>query len=83
MRILCECLGLMIVLGSLCAGDSAPSGRSTTNWEKKLRGRPLLFGHRNWIVIADSAYPTQSCDGIETVVSGPIKFKLRKKFLQP
>lgn len=29
-----------------------------------------LFGHRNWIVVADSAYPAQARDGIETVVSG-------------
>jgi len=27
------------------------------------------FGHRNWIVIADSAYPKQSADGIETIVT--------------
>src|SRR5271157_4696611 len=28
-----------------------------------------LFGHRNWIVIADSAYPAQSRPGIETQVA--------------
>lgn len=28
-----------------------------------------LYGHRNWIVIADSAYPAQARAGIETVVS--------------
>jgi hypothetical protein len=26
-----------------------------------------LWGHRNWIVIADSAYPAQSNPGIETI----------------
>ena len=32
--------------------------------------RPLtVYGHRNWIVIADSAYPDQSRDGIETVIA--------------
>jgi len=29
-----------------------------------------LFGHRNWIVVADSAYPAQSKAGIDTIVSG-------------
>jgi len=29
-----------------------------------------LFGHRNWIVVADSAYPAHSMPGIETIVSG-------------
>jgi L-fucose mutarotase/ribose pyranase (RbsD/FucU family) len=27
-------------------------------------------GHRNWIVVADSAYPAQTSPGLETVVSG-------------
>ena len=27
------------------------------------------YGHRNWIVIADSAYPLQSAPGIETILS--------------
>ena len=29
-----------------------------------------LFGHRNWIVIADAAYPAQSNPGIETLLTG-------------
>jgi D-ribose pyranose/furanose isomerase RbsD len=28
------------------------------------------MGHRNWIVVADSAYPAQNKPGIETVVTG-------------
>jgi len=38
-------------------------------WERRLRESLLLFGHRNWIVIADSAYPAQSRPGIETVLA--------------
>jgi hypothetical protein len=29
-----------------------------------------LFGHRNWVVVADAAYPAQANPGIETVVVG-------------
>jgi hypothetical protein len=29
-----------------------------------------LYGHRNWIVIADAAYPAQSSPGIETIATG-------------
>jgi L-fucose mutarotase/ribose pyranase (RbsD/FucU family) len=29
-----------------------------------------VFGHRNWIVVADAAYPAQSNPGIETVFTG-------------
>ena len=39
------------------------------SWQQQLRDRIPLYGHRNWIVIADSAYPAQSRGGIETVVS--------------
>src|SRR5665213_988847 len=35
-------------------------------WTMVLDERLPLYGHRNWIVIADSAYPLQSAPGIET-----------------
>ncbi len=38
------------------------------DWQKIVTDRLPEYGHRNWIVIADSAYPLQSKDGIETVV---------------
>jgi hypothetical protein len=41
----------------------------TQPWEEILKQRLQLFGHRNWLVIADSAYPAQSKQGIETVIA--------------
>ena len=40
------------------------------DWERKLADSLPVFGHRNWIVVADSAYPAQSNAGIETIVAG-------------
>jgi L-fucose mutarotase/ribose pyranase (RbsD/FucU family) len=40
-----------------------------TNWQKVLAERIPSYGHRNWIVVADSAYPAQAKDGIETIVA--------------
>jgi L-fucose mutarotase/ribose pyranase (RbsD/FucU family) len=40
-----------------------------SNWEKILAERIPSYGHRNWIVVADSAYPAQAKEGIETVVA--------------
>jgi len=37
------------------------------DWRQKVDAELLLLGHRNWIVIADSAYPLQSSPGIETI----------------
>jgi D-ribose pyranose/furanose isomerase RbsD len=39
-----------------------------TNWEEQLSELLPLFGHRNWIVVADAAYPAQSNSGIDTAV---------------
>jgi len=38
-------------------------------WKQELLQRLPLFGHRNWIVIADSAYPLQSAAGISTITA--------------
>lgn len=60
-----------IVLVALCA-STATFGAEPAVWSAKslpasLRGQLRLFGHRNWIVVADSAYPWQSHPGIQTV----------------
>jgi len=39
------------------------------DWQEILKDRLQLYGHRNWLVIADSAYPAQSRQAIETVVA--------------
>jgi hypothetical protein len=41
-----------------------------TNWQQKVKDELPLMGHRNWIVIVDSAYPLQSSGGLETVDTG-------------
>ena len=38
-------------------------------WELSLSHTLPLLGHRNWIVVADSAYPAQSNPGIETIAT--------------
>ena len=40
------------------------------NWLQTLHKELPLLGHRNWIVIADSAYPWQTAPGVETVETG-------------
>jgi hypothetical protein len=40
-----------------------------SDWEDRLHALLPLYGHRNWIVVADSAYPAQSKPGIETIVA--------------
>lgn len=49
---------------TLCSCNTAKH-----NWEDILTKNIELMGHRNWIVVADSAYPQQSNPGITTIVS--------------
>ena len=41
--------------------------QSSSNWRTKLQQQLPLLGHRNWILIVDSAYPLQSSPGVETI----------------
>ncbi|MHC4187496.1 MAG: RbsD/FucU domain-containing protein [Planctomycetota bacterium] len=50
-------------------------------WEKKLSKELKLMGHRNWIVVADSAYPAQNRTGIETIIAGGDQVEAVKKVL--
>jgi hypothetical protein len=36
-------------------------------WRAKVTASMPLLGHRNWILIVDSAYPLQSSPGVETI----------------
>lgn len=50
-------------------------------WREILKQRLELYGHRNWIVIADSAYPLQSAPGIETIASGESQIETVREVL--
>ena len=44
-----------------------PALAVSRDWNKRLSGLMPLLGHRNWILIVDSAYPLQTSPGIETI----------------
>jgi RbsD / FucU transport protein family len=46
---------------------SAFSAQAQSAWQEKVKEELPLMGHRNWIVIVDSAYPLQSNPGVETI----------------
>jgi hypothetical protein len=51
----------------LSAQAAAAPVAPATNWRDKVADAMPLLGHRNWILIVDSAYPLQSGPGIETI----------------
>jgi hypothetical protein len=56
-------LGLLFTAPWLLAAPPATS----PDWRAKVAGSMPLLGHRNWILIVDSAYPLQTSPGIETI----------------
>jgi L-fucose mutarotase/ribose pyranase (RbsD/FucU family) len=40
---------------------------ASKNWQTEVENTIKLFGHRNWIVVADGAYPKQSNPAIKTI----------------
>ncbi|MBS1727886.1 MAG: hypothetical protein JST51_14300 [Armatimonadetes bacterium] len=54
---------------------------SSTSWKSELRKEIPLLGHRNWIVVADSAYPAQNSPGIRTIVTHASQIEVLKEVL--
>ena len=49
--------------------DQAPARPTSVNWRPTFHRRLGVYGHRNWIVVADAAFPAFSESGIETIVA--------------
>lgn len=60
---------------------SRARSQTMSDWEVSLRRILPHYGHRNWIVIADAAYPDQSNPGIETISTGNDHLEVLKKVL--
>jgi len=52
---------------SLASLASAIPVHAQSNWKSRVNESMPLLGHRNWILIVDSAYPLQSSPGVETI----------------
>jgi hypothetical protein len=65
---------------SLAAAATAPA-TGGVEWQQHLAHELPHLGHRNWIVVADSAYPLQSGEGIETIATGAEQLTVLKAVL--
>jgi D-ribose pyranose/furanose isomerase RbsD len=82
---------LMITAAAACDNErnereeaAVPNAAATKapTWEETLAGYLPALGHRNWIVVADSAFPLQISPGIETLVTGEDHFAVVEKVLK-
>jgi D-ribose pyranose/furanose isomerase RbsD len=58
---------LLVMLVFVLSGLAALAQQPSTEWQNRLTQVLPLLGHRNWIMIVDSAYPLQSSSGVETI----------------
>jgi len=77
----------MLLLAACDRGENEENGEKEEavmpmTWEQKLAQELPALGHRNWIVVADSAFPLQISPGIEVIVSGEDHFAVLEKVLK-
>ena len=58
------------------------SQENHNDWRKQLQDALPLFGHRNWILIVDMAYPLQSKPAIRTLYTGEDQLTVVKTVLE-
>ncbi len=51
-------------------------------WRAKVKQELPLLGHRNWILIVDSAYPLQTSPGVETIETGATMAEVTQNVLR-
>jgi len=59
-----------------------PSSEKVPVWQKTLAKELPVLGHRNWIIVADAAYPAQSREGIQTIYVGGDQIETVQTVLQ-
>ena len=81
------CLGLFLIA---CENEKnekedteeAKETARAMTWEDRLLKELPSLGHRNWLVVADSAFPAQISPGMEVVVSNEDHFAVLEKVLR-
>lgn len=68
---------LLLATAPLLQAQSAPQ----PNWRARVAEAMPLLGHRNWVLIVDSAYPLQSAPGIETIETGASQLEVVRDVL--
>ena len=61
-----RCWLLVSAVFVTCFAQAAPPA-SPLDWKARVSESLPLLGHRNWILVVDSAYPLQSSPGVETI----------------
>jgi L-fucose mutarotase/ribose pyranase (RbsD/FucU family) len=67
----------LVMMGGMMANAQTPAA----DWQTRVGQVMPLMGHRNWVMIVDSAYPLQSSAGVETIETNADQIEVLKKVL--
>lgn len=65
----------------LASSLGAVAQQPAAEWQTRLAQVLPLLGHRNWIMIVDSAYPLQSSTGVETIETNTDQMEVIRQVL--
>jgi L-fucose mutarotase/ribose pyranase (RbsD/FucU family) len=73
--------GAALLLALILTGCRTNQPTQST-WRQTLASELPLLGHRNWILVVDSAYPAQTSGGMEVVATGAGQLEVLDAVLQ-
>ncbi len=73
---------LMAAIGATGVTCREKEGNRTASWRDMVESELPVFGHRNWVVVADSAFPAYTRPGITIIATGEDHFKVLAEVLQ-
>jgi hypothetical protein len=75
-------LASLLFLASASLNTNSLAQTGTADWHAALQKQLPLLGHRNWILIVDSAYPLQVSLGIETIETNATQLEVTRAVLE-
>jgi L-fucose mutarotase/ribose pyranase (RbsD/FucU family) len=72
----------LLLLCCLITAGAPAYAASPDTWRTTLKQELPLLGHRNWIVVVDSAYPLQVSPGVETLETNASQEEVVRTVLQ-
>ena len=83
-----RCVMTLLLVGVSAFGSQVLAAQQRVNdepgegWRARLRQSMPLLGHRNWILVVDSAYPLQTSPGVETIETDGSEVDVVREVLQ-
>ncbi len=73
---------LIAAVAALAVSCRENEGIGTASWRDILERELPVLGHRNWVVVADSAFPAYTHPGFTIIATGEDHFKVLAEVLQ-